>query len=89
MRVDPACRGRAGTSPGSPHGVEDSITKLAISRLSRPDATDLLDVPEGGLDMTALREKAAAIRRNLEELAADPGAGADRPAPACGVSATG
>jgi site-specific DNA recombinase len=40
-------------------------------RLSRPDAAGLLDVGEGGPDVAALREEAAAIRRNLEELAAD------------------
>src|SRR6266571_4242992 len=51
--------------------VEDFIERLVIARLSRPDAADLLTVPEGGPDVAALREEAAAIRRNLEEMAAD------------------
>jgi hypothetical protein len=51
--------------------VEEFIVKLVIARLSRPDAADLIAVPEGGPDVTALREEAAAIRRNLEEMAAD------------------
>lgn len=50
--------------------VEDFIEKLVIARLSRPDAADLVEVPEGGPDVAALREEAAAIRRNLEEMAA-------------------
>jgi hypothetical protein len=51
--------------------VETFIKKLVIARLSRPDAVDLIAVPEGGPDVGALREEATAIRRNLEELAAD------------------
>jgi DNA invertase Pin-like site-specific DNA recombinase len=51
--------------------VEQFIIKLVIARLSRPDAADLLAVPEGGPDVAGLREEAAAIRRNLEEMAAD------------------
>ena len=51
--------------------VEDFITRLVVGRLSRADAADLVAVPEGGPDVAALREEAAAIRRNLEEMAAD------------------
>jgi site-specific DNA recombinase len=51
--------------------VEEFITKLVIARLSRADAADLIELPAGGPDVAALREEAAAIRRNLDELAAD------------------
>jgi site-specific DNA recombinase len=51
--------------------VEEFIEKLVIARLSRPDAAELIAVPDGGPDVGALREQAAAIRRNLDELAAD------------------
>ena len=51
--------------------VEEFIEKLVIARLSRPDAADLAAGPEGGPDGAALREEATAIRRNLEEMAAD------------------
>ena len=51
--------------------VEEFIEKLVIERLSRADAADLVAVQEGGPDVVGLREEAAAIRRNLEEMAAD------------------
>jgi hypothetical protein len=51
--------------------VEDFITRLVVGRLSRADAADLVAVSESGPDVAALREEAAAIRRNLEEMAAD------------------
>jgi hypothetical protein len=51
--------------------VEEFIEKLVIARLSRADAADLVTVEDTGVDVAALREEAAAIRRNLEELAAD------------------
>ena len=51
--------------------MEEFITKLVVGRLSRADAADLVAVPEGGPDVVALREEATAIRRNLEEMAAD------------------
>ena len=51
--------------------VEELITRLVVGRLSRADAADLVAVPENGPDVVALREEAAAIRRNLEEMAAD------------------
>jgi DNA invertase Pin-like site-specific DNA recombinase len=51
--------------------VEDFIERLVIARLSRPDAAGLIIVPEGGPDVGALREEAAAIRARLDEMAAD------------------
>jgi site-specific DNA recombinase len=51
--------------------VEDFIERTVIARLSAPDAADLVAVPQGGPDVAGLREEAAAIRRNLEEMAAD------------------
>jgi site-specific DNA recombinase len=51
--------------------VEDFIEKLVIARLSRDDAADLIAVPDGGPDVGALRQEAAAIRANLDEMAAD------------------
>ena len=51
--------------------VEEFITKVVVGRLSRADAADLVADSEGGPDAVALREEAAAIRRNLEEMAAD------------------
>ena len=51
--------------------VERFIEKLVIGRLSRADAADLVADSEGGPDVVGLREEAAAIRRNLEEMAAD------------------
>jgi site-specific DNA recombinase len=51
--------------------VEHFIVQLVIGQLSRDDAADLIEMPEGGPDVPALREEAAAIRRNLDELAAD------------------
>jgi site-specific DNA recombinase len=72
-RCAPATRNR--DYPG-PHvarqaaPVEEFITKLVIGRLSRADAADLVADSEGVPDVGALREEAAAIRRNLEEMAA-------------------
>jgi site-specific DNA recombinase len=51
--------------------VEEFIEKLVVARLSRSDAADLVAVEETGIDVAALREEATAIRRNLEEMAAD------------------
>ncbi len=73
-----AARCRPGTGPGPartwparPSRSRTSSTRLVVGRLSRPDAADLVAVPESGPDVVALREEAAAIRRNLEEMAAD------------------
>jgi site-specific DNA recombinase len=41
--------------------VEDFITRLVVGRLSRPDAADLVTAEEGGPDVMALREEAAAV----------------------------
>jgi len=51
--------------------VEEFIERTVIARLSAPDAADLVAVPEGGPDVAGLREEAAAIRTNLEEMARD------------------
>jgi site-specific DNA recombinase len=51
--------------------VEEFIGKLVVARLSRPDAADLVTAEDSGVDVAALREKAAAIRLNLEEMASD------------------
>jgi site-specific DNA recombinase len=51
--------------------VEEFVEKLVVARLSRPDAADLVSVEEAGIDVAGLREEAAAIRRNLEEMAGD------------------
>jgi DNA invertase Pin-like site-specific DNA recombinase len=73
-RCEPQKRNRAWTGghvARQAPPVEDFITRLVTGRLSRPDAAGLLEAREGGPDVAALREEAAAIRRNLEELAAD------------------
>jgi site-specific DNA recombinase len=51
--------------------VEEFITRLVTGRLARADAADLVAVPDSGPDVVALREEATAIRKNLEEMAAD------------------
>jgi DNA invertase Pin-like site-specific DNA recombinase len=51
--------------------VEEFIKKLVVARLSRPDAAGLVVVPEGGPDVGALRQEAAVIRINLDQMAAD------------------
>jgi DNA invertase Pin-like site-specific DNA recombinase len=51
--------------------VEGFVEKTVIARLSRPDAADLVTAPGAGVDVAGLRAEAAAIRANLEELAAD------------------
>ena len=51
--------------------IEDLVSRVVIGWLSRADAADLLATDDGGPDVGALREEAAAIRRNLEEMAAD------------------
>jgi site-specific DNA recombinase len=51
--------------------VEAFIEKTVIARLSRPDAAGLVAAPDAGVDVGGLRAEAAAIRANLQELAAD------------------
>jgi len=73
-RCTPATRNRAyqGTHVARQAvPVEGFIEKIVVGRLSRADAADLVAVEETGVDVVALREEAAAIRRNLEEMAAD------------------
>jgi hypothetical protein len=73
-RCEPPKRNRAWTGghvARQAPPVEDFIARLVTGRLSRPDAAGLLEAREGGPGVAALREEAAAIRRNLEELAAD------------------
>jgi hypothetical protein len=71
-RCNPQARG---DQPG-PHGsqrtapVDEYVTAVITGRLSRPDVADLL-APPATTDTAALRTEAAAIRRNLDELAAD------------------
>ena len=73
-RCTPATRNRA--YPGrhvarQAEPVEMFIEKLVVARLSRPDAADLVAAEDSGVDVAALREEAAAIRVNLEEMASD------------------
>jgi site-specific DNA recombinase len=51
--------------------VDAFITRLVIARMSRDDAASLVTNPSTGTDVAALREEAAAIRTNLEEMSAD------------------
>ena len=65
-RCTPATRNRAypgGHVARQAGPVEMFIEKLVVARLSRPDAADLVTVEEAGVDVAALREEAAAIRR--------------------------
>jgi site-specific DNA recombinase len=73
-RCTPATRNRAWTGghvARQAEPVEEFIEKLVVARLSRSDAADLVSAEEAGVDVAALREEAAAIRANLEELAGD------------------
>jgi site-specific DNA recombinase len=71
-RCQPSTRG---DRPG-PHAtlrvesVDAFVTAVILGRLARPDLTDLISPPPN-VDTAALRTEAAAIRRNLTELAAD------------------
>ena len=73
-RCTPATRNRAyhgGHVARQAEPVETFIEKLVVARLSRADAADLVSVEEAGIDVAGLREEAAAIRTNLEEMAGD------------------
>jgi site-specific DNA recombinase len=73
-RCTPATRNRAyhgGHVARQAGPVETFIEKLVVARLSRPDAADLVSVEQAGIDVAGLREEAAAIRANLEEMASD------------------
>jgi site-specific DNA recombinase len=52
-------------------GVDPFVEAVIIERLSRDDLADLLAPPSAATDTAALHREAAAIRRNLDELAAD------------------
>jgi site-specific DNA recombinase len=66
---DTACRGGHVARQAVP--VDAFIEGTVIARLSQPDAADLIPAPDSGVDVTGLRAEAAAIRANLEEMAAD------------------
>ena len=73
-RCDPATRG---DRPG-PHcqqmtaNVDPEVEKVIVERLGRDDIADLITPPaSAAVDAAALRREAAAIRRNLDEMAAD------------------
>jgi site-specific DNA recombinase len=72
-RCDPATRG---DRPG-PHcqqmtaNVDPEVEKVIVERLSRDDLADLISPPSAAVDTAALHREAAAIRRNLDEMAAD------------------
>ena len=72
-RCDPATRG---DRPG-PHcqqltaNVDPYVEAVITGRLDRDDIADLLAPPSPVTDTAALHREAAAIRRNLDELAAD------------------
>ena len=73
-RCTPATRNRSypgGHVARQAEPVETFIEKLVVARLSRPDAADLVAAEDSGVDVAALREEAAAIRANLEEMASD------------------
>ena len=74
FRCTPATRNRSypgGHVARRAEPVEMLIEKLVVARLSRPDAAGLASVQDSGVDVAALREEAAAIRVNLEEMASD------------------
>ncbi len=73
-RCTPATRNRAyhgGHVARQAGPVEKFVEKLVVARLSGADAADLVTIEEAGIDVAGLREEAAAIRKNLEEMAGD------------------
>ena len=73
-RCTPATRNRhwpGGHVARQASPVDEFITRLVIARMSRDAAADLIADPDSGMDVAALREEAAAIRTNLEEMSAD------------------
>jgi site-specific DNA recombinase len=71
-RCDPAARnGRKGPHVTRAAAVADLYVQDAvIGRLSRPDAAQMLAAPKR-VDVTRLREQAASIRSNLEQMGGD------------------
>jgi hypothetical protein len=72
-RCDPATRG---DRPG-PHcqqmtaSVDAYVELVMIERLGRDDIADLITPAAGAVETAAMHREAAAIRRNLDEMAAD------------------
>ncbi|MFC8494748.1 recombinase family protein [Streptomyces sp. NPDC057235] len=55
--------------------LDEYIEDIIISRLSRPDAADLLETEAVGIDVSALQQESEAVRRRLTDLASLFGAG--------------
>lgn len=64
------CKNEAHLTRNVSHTDKLVITTI-LNRLSRDDATELLTPARPGVDMEALRAQASAIRKNLNEMAAD------------------
>lgn len=55
--------------------LEQFVVDVILERLRKPDAIDLVQPQPGGVDIAALRDRSALLRRRLAELAEDFGAG--------------
>jgi site-specific DNA recombinase len=51
--------------------MDDLVQRVAVEKLSRPDAADLIAAPVKGVDVAVLRAELATCRDRLEEIAAD------------------
>jgi site-specific DNA recombinase len=51
--------------------IDKLVEKVAIEKLSRPDAADLITAPGKSIDIAGLRAELATCRARLEEIAAD------------------
>jgi site-specific DNA recombinase len=49
--------------------LDDYIQHVAVARLARPDAMDLITAPSSGVDVAALRAEAATLRSKLDDFA--------------------
>ncbi len=65
-----SCKNSGHLSRSVAHTNKFVVTTI-LKRLARKDAVDLLTPAKPEVDVTALREEAATIRRNLNEMAAD------------------
>jgi site-specific DNA recombinase len=75
-RCNPGTR-KPGTGPHvqtASGPIDEFVTDVIIARLSCPDALDLIAAPQR-VDVAALRSEAKALRRNLNQQAADQMAG--------------
>lgn len=63
------CRSSLGHVARRGDQVDDFITDLCVERLSRPDAIHLLRDKHAEVDIPALRAKATALRRRIDEVA--------------------